>query len=128
MSYQWQTCERTKMKMSKERMRQQKKKRIKHAFKIAYICHAAYTLTWSPRWRHSHEKHGERLIDDEILETFIIDGDTEDLSNLAREHDRPILVVDMIKERSDNYRKEGLLLTSYSTPKKKTCCQKNQMI
>jgi hypothetical protein len=85
--------------------------------------HAAYKLTWSPRWRHSHEKHGEILIDDEILETFIIDGDTEVLSNVAKEHDKPILVVDIIKKWSDNYRKEGLLLTNYSTPKKKACCQ-----
>ncbi len=62
--------------------------------------HAAmYKLTRSPRWRHSHEKHGERLIDEEILETFIIDGDTEDLSNVAREHDKPILV-------KEYYRKE----------------------
>ncbi len=74
-------------------------------FEIADICHAAYKLTWSPRWRHSHEKHGERLIDEDIFETFIIDGDTEFLSNVAREHDKPRLVVDINKERVDNYRK-----------------------
>jgi len=82
-----------------------------------------YKLTWSSRWRHSHEKHGERLIDEEILETFIIDGgDTEDLSNVARAHDKPILVVDISKERWDNYRKEGLglrNLKSCSNQKKK---------
>ena len=64
-----------------------------------------YKLTRSPRWRHSHEKHGERLIDEEILETFIIDGDTEDLSNVAREHDKPILV-------KEYYRKSGIRFES----------------
>ncbi len=65
-----------------------------------------YKLTWSPRERQSHEKHGERSIEEEILETFIIDGGKEDL----REHDKPILVVDISKEWFNNYRKEGLAL------------------